>query len=707
MINETYRTYLIEQIIKQFLFSQQNPTTAAVNQALEQALINFPDQTQPQILAYQDLVKAESHKTANPDTYNQLFQIIHQDLLVLHQECLKQSQDQLCFLERHEREMSLLSRHIRKLQHNLGSALLVNQDTVGYLHYLADNFSDASLVDLSQTTAALNLTTHCASLGTGAPSFLKLSTTQLTLADCQIAVQTRYGLVGTSVNLDNLLSVFQSDASTWRSQLKYQTSDQEVVLEIRVKLAPQAVAVNRINFTNYTVGDNKTILSVQYSTDNYNWIDLPTEPLSRYLDEAADLIFPTQDMQWLKFRLSKSDPDYIDQGVYVYEFGAKNISFYNYVYGSAGILVSKALSPVDNYGNQIDFNAVSLEVCEAIPDGCGIDYSLSFDQGNNFLPICPLGSNQSNVSKVLTANTLVDIRSPDFVVSLDATNTYYLANQSISLSHDILLAYTLAQDMVLQNYSFWRNIGLRGIKNPVRNGIAGWKVDGEYYISTIQVNQSDGIVINLGASQMEIDGTWCTGHTAIIAGKHTVRTHKNNWSQLYLSSNPSVVVTSFLQAVDNLDGTFTGKDSSDSALTVRDPLYPYNHKLLIEGVSYLPEQMSTTNPVYIGIDLFAECLMTRVSEFDLINNVSDNDMTKFALITTGSPAAQYFLVKYLPLSQDPADRYTNETFRLYYKQQESTSIEDIIFKASLTSNSPTISPQLYYYIIKLGMEPAI
>jgi len=694
MIDQSYRTYLLNQIIADYLREGKMPLASQVEADLEILLQDFPDQGRP-LLSYQyNDLKVSPGEVSSAAKFNRFFTILQQDLNVLQAECQQNDQYQACLFNRNLQEIKMLSSRIRNLDHQLNSQLLVNRETVGYGAYLADNFSDASLVDLEQTTARLDVDHHCVTIGPSALNFTQYPTSQLKEGDVSLNIMTRQGLVRSQPNFQDLSRAFTAGDEAWRLQLYYDRCDQNVVAEIKIKLQGQAVTLNRISFINYGVSTYRTRLEVYTSLDNYNWTLVPSGSSAYYLTREADVRFADTAAQWVKFRFTKEHHDYEQGQLFVYEFGIQSVRFFRYSYqADSAVLVSEPLAILDAQGKAAAFNQVSLEVCENIPAGCDIKYQLSFDGGRSFSPISPLGRPQ-DTQPLLELGQIQEVISPPFGV--DITTTYHYQNP-----HQVLLSYVLPADLVPGSLRLWRNLGVKGHTLPVRLGLSGWGQDGQFFTCTIQVKNKEGLNLNLGTTVMEINGVARTGSVLLTPGIYQIRSNRAYWSHLkYHEQN----ITWFTKAVDLGNGVFQGLRNNKFEMKATDPLYPFNHKFLIEGMDY-EGASAIQDSIYRGADLFAEARLVQVSEKDLLYNADFDSLNYFAqvpVIAATGDLEQRCLVKYSPLTSNAADRFDLEIFQAFYQEARTDPATTVVFKAILSRGLQENTPQLYSYIIKLS-----
>ena len=176
----------------------------------------------------------------------------------------------------------------------------------------------------------------------------------------------------------------------------------------------------------------------------------------------------------------------------------------------------------------------------------------------------------------------------------------------------------------------------------------------------------------VGDTQAEIDGEIATGTVFIGGGSHKFKTHKSNWKKL---------------------ATFDPADEDD--MRDNDSLYPYNHKLLIEGYDYAGATSYTGDEVYVGVDTYASYIMQYVSQFDFNYNVPDYDYSKYTIVRDGNTLS--FIVKYNNNISDFGGEYFYIT-----NKAVTNSVDEIVFKAKLTTENVDLSPIFTGYRIKVG-----
>jgi len=130
-----------------------------------------------------------------------------------------------------------------------------------------------------------------------------------------------------------------------------------------------------------------------------------------------------------------------------------------------------------------------------------------------------------------------------------------------------------------------------------------------------------------------------------------------------------------------------------------DPLYPSNHKLLIEGYPY--NSNFSGEQKYKGTDISAEFYGTRSSHFDLENtSTSYSDFSVKSVGTKENKALGVVIKKDTSIADTE-----NELFSVTWKSGHTSSAmyKQVKLKASLTTTNIKKTPKLSSYRIKLGL----
>jgi hypothetical protein len=380
-------------------------------------------------------------------------------------------------------------------------------------------------------------------------------------------------------------------------------------------------------------------------------------------------------------------------------------------------LYSKILSVVDIDNSIIEFNRVSLQVCERIPADTDIKYYIAalndpMSLSSVWVPIDHMDKKQPLHPKEIVFGHLLNLTLPGSKISYmpleinpidvnpgkdytiwDVVNDAFVA-QPVSTSAIKRYAFLNSNDRILDyqikstvsispgSLELFRNVGIRNTDSSdstmeVRNIRAGWGFKDPYYSSAIEVDNAQGVVINFGDKALIVDGTVVKGKVTLTQGLHLIQVHKNNWINI-----PG--------ALDPIPANMT-----IDLLKANDPLFPFNHKHLIEGYGF-----NDPNNPYTGIDIFAEIYMKQVSIADIIHNVSKDDYTRFATdfdAGNPNPPSLVFVVKSDENKSDMLDELF--TIRFDLKKQLYKYLK---FKAEFSSESADVSPNLDGYKLKIS-----
>ena len=529
------------------------------------------------------------------------------------------------------------------------------------------------------------------------------------------------------------LNAFTDLSRFWQNRV-FMNKPGSVVSELKVKLGEDPVEFSRITIKLHASNNNSSIsITPMLSDDNFNFTQLNSEVTTQSVVNRATFTFPKTSAKYVKFIMAKDGFDHIDGLLYVYEFGADDIAFFNegFAEDTSNVLFSKELSVLDPDGVIATFSKCTLNVCELVPADTNIDYFVAASNvvpasldSLNFVAIDPLERSNPVDPIIINFADLTDFEfgnTPDFglwvktsydPVAVDTNlinpgSTFELVanppvvtasgvgtgttisttgiRYALPTNNDRILDYQFDANLQFKDNDIviFRNLGLIGFKDLVRNVQTGWGFTEPNFTTTIEIENMNGIVVDFGDREVIIDGVVTKGEVTISQGIHTVAVEKRNYK-------------------DVASGATT-----EDALKALDSLYPHNHKLIIEGYPY-PTGF-TGNQVYPGVDLFAETRMRQVSPFDIFRSIVETDIDKFALDldaqkedALGTPAKDPSRVIIVKTDASNPD-FSNERFVVRIKVNTSTlTFKYIWFKADLTTSNPELAPILDSYRIRLG-----
>lgn len=741
-IEATYRTMLTEDYLKSEL--QKGIAVSALDLE-EQAntLLEELDLSVPQFTAEDYYISMRENASASK--FINTFTEIRQDLRALYNEMMTLTRVSMDAYERWAIEAEFIEKKLIDLEDRIENLLILTQDTEGYFSFVNDNFTDLGKVDLDLSTIRLNLDTGMVTMKPAS-----LSTNRIFLndidreRDVSFKVRTTTGFILRRDLPDSQVAdLFHQTSQVWWTIIQMKNV-RPVTCELTVRLTTgDAVDVSRIDVHLHDSSQSSPIqITPLYSTDNVNFTQLPTNTFTQEVRSSATFSFPTVQAIWVKFLLTKKGPDpSLSRSSFDYQFGFKAIEFYEegFDVGTTQSLISKPLWVQQDDGTPLEFEKLVLTACERVESNTNIRYyvttgddpDLPVDDDTIWVPISP-DTRESPLFPVVLSVGDTELKTygdnETVKVSYDSTASepYINPAQSFQLleddgsgdiddtavtavdrrytflnSNDRILNYQIEDALAVNPASLQilRNLGEQALtnvpSNKVRNVLRGWGFEDPWYSCVIEILNAEGIEMNVGDQVIIIDDirytglvekTVLTGKTASTTGIHTIKVHKNNWK--YVDQDLSSVSPSVM-----LD-----------TIKARDSLYPYNHKLLIEGFSYPSNYPDTDEQIYTGADLFAEKVMRQVSIFDLTNNAEVDDYKRFALDydapdshTGGNIPTSVIAVKVDESNPD----FQNERFVIRFTLVNQLR-KYLRFRADLSTTDASVSPGLDSYRIKLG-----
>lgn len=722
MIRDTYVELITEQIIKDILTEGNSPTSAEILQQFT-SFTEENDISRPLFVAnnyHVDFGEASSASKFNNTNNN-----IHRDLKVLYRHLIKVSESAMANFDRWRAESNILEGRLEDLQERITSLLLLSNDTAGFFNFMQDNFVDNNKIDLANSDTYINVQKGIVTIGTSVSGATRIDLSTLRDEDVQFTVLSRNNLVSTVSTQGSATRYAVSDVTNYWQERVYTNKPGPVSAEIKIDLL-SSKQISRVDIDLHMANQNSTVqLTPLYSTDNYSWTQLPVTDFTRSVIDKTTFQFSPVTARYIKFIMTKAGFDQVHNELYAYEFGVDEVSLYKEGFSpnTESTFTSKPLSVTDVDGNIEEFSRIVLEVCEDVPEDTSVDYYISASNDpsaplTGFTAIDPLNRTNSTNPTVLDFGELDTVTVDNISISYDPTGAstsfinpsksfqlitstsgadavtasgdasstrYYFFNDNDRiLSHQVGSGVRIAQGTL----EVWRNVSIKGDEYKVRGYTNGWGFEDPYYKTTVYVDNAAGHSVDWGGKTVIIDGQKRTGKLLIGKGRHTVWVHKDNWK---LVDDSSV------------------SDLAD--LKVADTLYPYNHRYLVEGFNYSSVYPTTEEKVYRGFDIIAEHFMKQVSIFDIINNVTADDYSKFALDKDvedssrdldGSSASDTGETSVFVLKVDGSNPdFTNERFTLRFKSANSL-FKYLRFKAVMKTTDNNKTPFLSSYRVKIS-----
>lgn len=699
-ILEVQKEMLAEQILFYILHNNVIPTSEQIVQILKDRTreldLNQPQSSQPVTqFAYREESSAKKINTLSRKVWDDL-EVLYRALDYTERENARLSSTILTRLD-------LLSRRCSEMIARADRLLLTSENTAGLLNAVGDEFTDGSKVDTEETTALLDLEGGSVHNQYLRPEALisqdSYDLSRLRNRDVVTSILTAFTSPTPGTRDSQNTYLISGDARSWIYTV---TSDRQNPVSIAVQIDFQNclngadyLKTRKITLSPFIVNNSVRVL-LQYSKDKVSWLEIPSENPQRQI--AGPTVFLTEEFEfkYLRIMMTKTHHTRLSQnGKYIHDFGIKELKISNVLnfYERESVFQSKVLS-VDN------ITKASLSVaCENIPTETSIDYYISFVVDGTTTEeqrVTPL--NRDDLTSALTAEI-------GGIVPASSESAINLEDREFdgAQNPDLFTLDALATDAV----RIWRNVGIKGALYSVRasdNRVteAGWNYTDGTYSCYVQIIDPAGLTIDVGGSPIKIDGLPFSGRVTLSKGNHKVEIQERNWYSL----EGLYRVTEF----DPITKTFKGRQKKygDRGFTlsreegpesivnynVVDPLYPYNQKLLIEGLDYQAGFNSPEGRIYQGVSRFAAELPNQVA-LNLLENSDASQRDMFSIVQGRTEeAVSKFAVKWSAFNdENPRELFVIETLT-------GDRAQGVILRAVLKTTNPKKSPSLDGYEIR-------
>jgi hypothetical protein len=691
-IGETYRKFLQERIIKDYLVSGVIPSKPEVDRKVSEIEKTNRGLNQP--FTSESQYHVGEFESSSAKKINNTFDILRDDLSVLYTCLIDQAALITDIFDSVNGEISLLKKKASELEEKAAALLFFAPDSAGSLDFVSDYFQNKNKIDLLKSTCLVDASSARVMLPVNKFSRIGLS---LLPQDVQFSVITRADYVSDSLApQSDLLNAFNELDKIWLQRVVMSKGTNAVTAELILRVPQGPVEVNRIIFSPASSDEgNIATVTVQYSQDGLSWTNLTGENSARLIGDAT-IAFQAVKAAYWKFIFNKAGYDDFRKDLYTYEFGMKSIQLYGIEYSNKeketkGTLVTKPLVPESG----VEFNKVSLSVCEVIPKGSRINYYIAglssqelnlYNSGQlgfsslAFIAVDPVErKDKSNLSFVDFAKT-----NPEsgFNSSIQIDNSVEFRNKTIN---DFALDYEITNSVIKNQIKVLRNIGSNASVNSISGLDSGWSLENSFYKTSFYISEEAGKEINLGTTQAIIDGSAATGRITLSAGYHTFSTHRDNWRKV-----------SFIEIQND---------------SVADPLYPYNHKYIIEGIhdNLYGQDLELTlggksywdiidpDRVYSGVSVYWSKTLEPITFFEFSSNTGKDNYGVYS-IAKDFNGIERILVKQ---SVEPS-LMSDENFAIITRSVNGDLRKALILKADFFTDDPKLTPILDEYVIKLG-----
>lgn len=365
----------------------------------------------------------DRENNVDPDILNELMANSLLNLEVLY-DCVADNNNELFSVvtNLNSKLDSLRSRR-RNLENKVDQLLFSNSNSDGYFYSKLDTFDSLSDIDMSMTTAYVDV-------DRGVVSIPKIKNTLSSLAGLDSATGSN---VSYSVFVDGAVVVDarpMEDASVLFDGLtdtyfsyRYESNKQVVVsMRLDVTIGTSRSMVSSIG--GYTFGSSPCTVSVKAGSEVNGFTSPKTKSskgdYSRFMFNFDPGLYTR-----VEILLYKSEPDKIIPGSsnpYVYEFGLRELLISSNVYDKKGILISNPITIPTSDNSLLNISAVSIDVDQQILDGSAIDYFVAAEVEGassvsdfNWIRLSPTNVGQNGIDKI--ANLTGSNLATDYIAS--------------------------------------------------------------------------------------------------------------------------------------------------------------------------------------------------------------------------------------------------------------------------------------------------
>lgn len=612
-------------------------------------------------------------------------------------------------LEKTLDRVDAITARTREILSRTNDLLLLTADTEGYLAAFSETFSANDMIDMDATTLMIDNAGEVALLKmiqNMDPSAGAIDMSLLGAADIRVALRTPEVLLAPGTRNSELTDMLADNSRPWIYTVQSSTQKQ-ITVEVVIDLGPairdgrEYLNISRMMIDVHSIGNNTQIIT-QVSKDSIDWRYLTRTPETR--DVSGPVVYMSDGMRearYIRILMSKTVQSRREgRSTYIYDFGINRISISDreLVFVDSGILVTKPLSFDDDSGPVKIRKAALALACDTINTDTAIEYDLVFlDAAGVELSrqrVVPLNSDREGV-RIATLN---DGEIPTVSASIEVDTPPVVENPALS-GRLRPLDQTIGRDGTV---TIWRNAGQKGVYKKiyqVNDQIVeeGWLFDGADYYTFFELDEP--MTIDFGPTSAWLDGVRVTGSNTISKGLHNIRTSSANWRSLKGMGS----VTEFDLAAKRFAGTVTrfGEDGMAVAPdvlngSVIDGLYPYNHKLLVEGVSFEADAAGGDRCVYRGASRFG-ILMRQRSEVEMSSMETVFEATRSFSLSDTEASERRGVNVIIP--RDHRSDSGRESFVIAEKRGYASAVK---LEAMMSTLNPTITPVLTGYKIKVS-----
>lgn len=691
-IGKIYSDFMKEKFIKDKLKKGEIPSVEEVDEAVVELQNEFNNFNSP--LTREEIYTIELDSTSSAAKMNEIFELLESDLSICIKSLLTQGNRMSDLYDATFSKLEGFDRKIEKLQSRIDRLLFDSKNSDRHEGVFYERFESDQMIDLVNSTVELDELSNSVNIAASASNVVPLSGNA---DDIEVRVESNPAIINSAdVNGLEVANLVNITNNVWQRQVNTTEPVSQLYCEVILTLPSSNDDINKI-IVEPAGGDIKTQVNmeVSYSNDKLNW-QFPDGERRKRLVKRTTFDFSNQTAKYWKLKLTKLGNDGFFGSNYVYNFGLRNVLFLGKQYEKVNRLdVSKLYSKIIKPEKPENISAVNMQVCEIVPANTNIVYE-----------VAPLIQTQIDDLEAQTITPddvryyLADLEDVDSytldmlklvseptINNIMGSNTIEYKDQDLD---DFALDYVVGASLSKNDTVLLRNAGdnsdydVVGQQKRIRGNALGWVSTDLYYSTFVLIEERDGVILDIGDTKMVVNGNEVSGKVRIPAGLNHVASPKQHWQSIDITSLPA---------------------TSDAQ---PDPLYPFNHKYLIEGIGNtlygqdLTQQVGGVdvidiidpNQVYRSTRQNWEIRMSEIS-FDRLDSKDNSALDVFSYKVDNNNQER-IVVK----STEENGLLNRESFSIITKIQNSDPVKGLIFKATLTSDDLKTTPVLTEYLLK-------
>lgn len=712
MIDQVQKEILTEEAILYYLTNGIVPSQKQIQDYIDTKVGKDFEYNTPISLLREKFERGEVSSAAK---FNNTTWTLSSDLNVLYRDLYNLTYNSACAFNKWRDKIKKLSQRAKKLSNRVDDLLFSREDTEGYFTIIDGDLRKNDILDPSVSGCEIDYATGSIRIGKPKISSNSLSPTKIDLYgynETDIDFVTSDPEVQTNsfaINKNLVMNMFdENDNTAFYIEIRKKSNSGTTFyfdLNLRSKMI-----INRARMLlNSSCFASGLSIDAQLLVRNDNQLDFTLVGDKKgFIDPNCEFLFEEREVRTLRFYFTIPALPVFDKGYYAYLLGVNHLNIFRDSYSTTEegfgfntfqtIAIQGAI-PGTKENIVAPFTRAKLIADEELNDQI-IDYYLQAQDSNigtwsDWMQVSPEQRNDgigpvayfSSISTqtIDDCTNIINSKDNDVLVDkatdIDSLPTVFRDHElirnnqkGITFVNSCIPDTHLADNRLdYSSIDFRRNVGYWSLNSTVRGIPVGWGFNDPYYFTYIEVKSPNGVLVNFaGNSDAYLNKKRVAGKTRIPQGVHYFETHKNN----------------FANVEDYYTYGFTASSMN------KDPLYPNNHKYIIEGVSYNTSYDGTR--YYNGVTYWFEAKLKRVSFYDIIKD--DYNYSNYSLDifnNYGLLVVWYDIEKF--------DR-TNEHFSLEYKISNTTqSVMDTIrLKAIMKTKLESVSPVLKSFKLKLG-----